>query len=702
MRHTTLAQYFARKPAAPDILLALSLAVLGGGLGALVLSNVGRLYFYQFYMPELVYSACGHGFVRPAKIPQPILDFLLAKTTTFDCASIGASQAVEFLGIFTKVHLYLALVVDALWKISAIDYRSLWPLVALLSGAYACGCFVLLRLFFGRLPAFAGGLILTFSPIALSMIVVFRDYSKAPFFIWSMVLLVASVRARPVWTALLLAALAGGTIGLGYGFRSDIIIVLPIGMIFLGIGIRSGAWALRAGAVAAFTVATFIVASPILMTGNSGGFGSVLLEGLSEPFRINLGLGDAPYSFGQRYSDELTISSIAADMRGRDPDWDSHEGIPGQTMSQAIIRSGPYVLNWLGLFAGDMVTQAIKSAAWIVGLPALIAPGRQGLDPSMSARGGSPTTQYAMWLYDGIATSCLPTICAIGLSVFFWRTASDRPREALALVLMIGALLCYPVVQFSIRHVFHLEFIWVVAALSLITLPFHLATAVQRTVMWSGLRRFAVWSLVVAVFMGGARSALVVYQERNLREVFNMLLAQPREPIVTSQQAVLTSDVAVFHIPVPDTYRELVNGPADSMTATSVFKGVQWNVRAAADRLLLTIGGQRCDTERLTLSFRYTKREDVWQPLDHEISIHLSPGGTESTTVLVPAFYRPSQYLSSIQVARKDAACIQKIERLTGPTRLPSLLTAVFAPGWMEQRLHRGFGGFPMDAKKPL
>jgi hypothetical protein len=698
MKRVAPAHRVASISIAQDVLLVLSLAALGAWLGALVLSQSGRLYFYQFYMPESIYSACGHGFVRPAKIPQPVLDFLLVKTTTFDCALIGAPSVAEPLGVFTRVHLYLAFVVAALWRMFSIDYRSLWPLVALLSGTYACGCFVFLRLFFGRLPALAGGLVLTFSPIALSMTLLLRDYSKAPFFIWSMVLLVLTIRARTVSATALWAVLAGGIVGLGYGFRSDIIIVLPIGMMFLGTGIRRGAWSLRVSAVAAFTAATLIVASPMLMSGNTGGFGSVLMEGLSEPFRINLGLGEAPYSLGQRYSDELTLSSIAADMRAKDPTWDSREGVLGQSMSQAVSHSGPYVLNWLGLFSGDVATQTIKSAAWIIGLPAYIAPGRIGLDPTMSARGGPPATQYAIWLYDDLGTSWFPAVCMIGLAIFFWGAASTRPREALALLLMFGALLCYPVVQFSIRHVFHLEFIWIVAVLSLIVLPFRLATS-QRVLLWQGMPRFIVWSLAVAILVGGTRAVLVAYQERSLRDAFNALLAQPRERITMSQPVVPASGAAVFSVPVPDKYRELIDGPADSMTANSILTGVQWKVRAAADRLLLTVGGPGCDTENLVLSFRYAKREHVWQPFDHEIPVHLSPGGIPSATVLVSAFYRPSQYLSSIQVPKKDAPCIEKIERLAGPTSLPSILTAVFAPGWQDGSLHRGFGDFPIDSK---
>ncbi len=676
-----------------DVLLTLGLAVVGAKLGELVLSQYGRLYFYQSYMPEIIYSACGYGFVRPAQIPQSVLDFLLVHTTTFDCASIGAPADAAHFGIFTQVHLYLALTVAALWKIFPIAYANLWPLVMVLSGAYASGCFVLLRLFFGRLPALAGAVVLTFSPIALTMILNLRDYSKAAFFIWSIVFLVASVRPHTTKITMLLAAAAGITVGLGYGFRSDIIILLPIGIVFIGIGIRGGFWRRRLTAIAAFTVATLIVASPMLMTRNAGGFGSILMEGMSEPFRIELGLGDAPYTLGQRYSDELTLSSIAADMRAKDPTWDDREGRAGRAMSQAVLDSGPYVLGWLGLFAGDMATQAIKSAAWIIGFPALIAPGRKGLDPSMSAREGPPASQYALWVYDDLATSWLPLSGIIGLTLFFWCAASTRPREAVALLLMFGALLAYPVVQFSIRHVFHLEFIWVVAALSLIVFPFRLITP-SRVALWRIFPRIAVWSLGLVVLVAGVRWLLVAYQDMSLRIAFDALLAQPRELVATSRAS--TGEDAIFSVPVPNKYRSLVDGPADSMT-NFVGVGVQWDVRSAVDRLLLTIGGRDCSAKKLTLSFHYAKRDGAWQPFDHDIVVDLPRDRTTTATVLVPAFYRPSQYLDDVRVPESFAPCIGKIERVAGATRLPAILSAVLPPDWQNRSLHRGFGGFPVE-----
>ena len=677
---------------APDVLLALCLVVIEAVLVEIALGTFGKLYFYQSYMPEIVYAACGHGLVRPVNVPQPILDFLLLHTTKLDCSVVTPPPASASLGIFTQVHLYLALAVAALWKNLPIDYFSIRPLLIVLAGAYAGGCYVLLRQFFDRSPAFAGGLVLALSPAALSMLTMLRDFSKAPFFIWCIVFLVASARSTAFIRTVIQAALAGAVVGLGYGFRSDVIILLPIGMMFLAIGVPGGWWRPRLVVVAAFLAAGLIVASPILMSRNSGGFGSVLMQGMSEPFRVELGLGEAPYMLGQRYSDELTFSSIAADLSAHDPTWDSREGQAGRSISQAVLRSGPYVLGWLGLFAGDVATQALKSAAWVIGFPTLIAPGRSGLDPSRSARDGSSASRYTIWLYDALGVSWFPFVAMFGLAIFFWSAAASRPREAIALFLTFAALLSYTVVQFSIRHVFHLEFVWVVAALSIVVLPRRLLTS-QKLKSWGVLPRFAVCVLGFAVLVAGVRLLLVTYQDAALRGAFTALLAEPREQLAISRTS--AAGAAVLNIPVPNRYRALVDGPADSMT-NFIGVGAQWSVRAAVDRLLLTIGGKDCHAEKVNLSFRYAKRVGVWQPFDHDVAVDRSPDRAEPTIVLVPAFYRPSQHLAGIQVPESAAACIEKIERVEGATKLPAILSAVLSPGWQRRPLHRAFGGFPV------
>lgn len=677
-------------PSKLDLILALGCAFLGAVFSALVFFQSGALYFYQSYMPELIYSACGFGLVHPVEVPRAVLDFLLARTTTFDCATLG-TPALQPPGFFVQIHLYLALAVSMLWRVSSIEYRNLWPLISLLGAAYAGGCFVLLRLFFGRLSAFVGGIVLALSPVMLSMVMFLRDFAKGPFFVWSIVLLLLALRARTSRKMLFWTMLAGAVVGTGYGFRSDAIILLPIGVLFLTFGLKPGAWRLRSGALAIFVAATMLLASPMLMVRNQGGFGTVLMQGMSEPFRTYLDLGATPYTIGQRYSDELVLSSVAADLRPTDPEWDSREGRVSETVTQSVTRSGSYVRSWLAFFSGDLATQALKSAAWIVGFPALVGPGRRGLDPNGWARPELKATQLLDFLYDLMARPWLPAVCALGLIAFFWRATAMNSREAFALFLMFGALLTYPVVQFSIRHIFHLEFIWVVALLALLHL------SVGGAALWRVAPRFAVSCSVVALIVVGLRTSLTAYQDHSLHGLFSSLLEQPRERV----NFLLSEAVgnATFSVPLPDKYLALAEGPADSMT-NFIGEGVQWDVRAAADRLLLTVGGRDCPAGKLDLSFRYAKRGGVWQPFDHNVTVQMSEDQSPNTIVLVPVFYRPSQYFSEIQVSRSHATCVAKIERVAAPTQLPIILTAVLAPGWQNRPLHRAFGGFPVDPRQ--
>ena len=680
-----------------DVLVALGFAVVGGIFGAWVLFQNDALYFYQAYMPELVYSACGAGFVHPAVVPKALSDFLSLRVTTFDCSLLDRSLALEPRGIFLQGHLYLASAVAALWKFSSINYRSLWPLISLLVGAYACGCFVLLRLFFGRLGAAAGAVVLTLSPVMLSMTIYLRDYGKAPFFIWAIVLLVLAVRARSLRATLLCATAAGTIVGTGFGFRSDVFILLPVGLMYLAVGLGPRAWLRRASGCAAFGCAVLLLASPMLISqgaggSSAGGSGFLLMEGLSEPFRAYLDLGPAPYDFGQNYSDELVLSSIAAELRPGDSEWDAREGAAFQTVTQSVTRSGGYVRNWLPSFSGDLATQAIKSAAWIVGFPALVSPRRLGIDPGGPVRAGPRAAQFVSPLYNLLGQSWLPVICLFGLITFFWRVDSANPREALALFLMLGALLVYPVAQFSIRHVFHLEFIWVAASLSLVHLP------LQGAALRSTSIRFAALVAIIGAASFGARYGLTAYQDRSLAQMFGSLLGQPRELVTDRASGIAGGVKAVFVVPLPDQYHALVEGPFDSMTTKMGAFGLQADVRAAADRLLLTIGGPDCNQKNLTLSVRYAKRAEVWQPFDHDLTIQRQDA-SDSTTVLIPAFYRPTQYLSGIEVPATQAGCITKIERLKGTTVLPIILTAILSPGWQQQQFHRSLGGFPVNGE---
>ena len=665
-----------------DFWIAIAFAVMGGILGAKAVLLSGRVAFYQNFTPEVVYLACSHGFQRSAALPPALLDFLLLKTTVFDCDALGSKPALVPPGWFAQVQGYLTWTVAMLWRVTSVSYANLWPLAALFHGLYAAGCYVLLRQFNSRLASVPGGVILAASPLAFQMLIAFRDYSKAPFFIWALVFLIQLLRARGMREMSIWAAAAGATIGAGYGFRTDIMILAPLFILTILVSFQLRLLLRRAIAGIILLAAVVLTALPVLSVDKDGTYGSVIIQGMSDPYRQFLQMEPALYSFGDRYSDELVLSSIAADERPRHPDWDSHEGPALYDVSQALKLSGQYWQGILPMFPADFVAQAFKSAGWIAGMPALIA-ARHPPDPAFPYLRSNRWAAFYNQTYTHLASPILPYLGIAGLLVLFWRIWSRSRQEATALGFLFIALVTYPVVQFSIRHVFHLEFVWILAVLSLAAAPFEIKQLRQGAIGYLSLVGL---SALAGLF---GYQALAVMQRHALTEAFNGLLAGPASPIGQASGNGGPVEVAV---PVPPGYAALIASAPDSMTPAIRTAGVQWNVRSAADRLLVRFEGEAC-SPRIDVSTVYTKKPEVWQPLDQTYRVP-QDAAMNGSVMLLPAFYRPTQYLASIRIDGLSPGCRARVDRFDGETEFPALLSATLQPDWVQKGLLAGFGGF--------
>jgi hypothetical protein len=473
-------------------------------------------------------------------------------------------------------------------------------------------------------------------------------------------------------------------VGIGCGFRADLIILLPIGVVSLLIAFERRLLAIRTIAACVYVAVALISAFPILSAGNSGTHGSVIIQGMSDPFRNYLKLVPAIYSFGDKYSDELVLSSIAADEATKMPNWEAGEGLPVYGVSQATTLSGRNWERFFPLFVADFVAQAFKSAAWIVGFPALAATDRPP-DPGYPVMSGPSVSVMMKPFYKLLAQPWMPWIGLAGIVVFFWRRWSQSKSEAIGLAFLFGALMTYPVVQFSVRHVFHLEFIWLVAMLSLVQRPF-----------FTGELRSSAVSYFAAV-IGATTLGLLIYlllakhQHSHLMAQFEALLANHRQPI-TQASGTGAEKIVNIPLPVPPAHAALLRSPPDSMTPQIAGVGIQWDVRSAADRLLFTFSGSGC-TDKIEVTANYAKTTDVWQPMDHTYRL-IANQSADGASLLMPAFYRPTQHLSSFDVSGMVVECEVKLERITGETVFPALLSAVFPTNWKELPLHLRIGGF--------
>lgn len=671
----------------------ITLFAVGALIGGLFAFENSWLFFYQNFLTETVSWGCGRGFYYLADKPAALVDFLLGRASQFNCAALNGLPSSGAAGTFAPVELYLAVIIAALWRVFGISYHTLWPLVALLHGAYVAGCFALARLWCRRAVAIGVAIVLALSPATIAALFLVRDYSKAPFFVWCLTLLFLSVRAERLAKAAQLAAGAGLVLGIGLGFRADLMILLAVGIILLAIGGDAALRPLRnrAAVIAAFAIVALGSASPILLANRSGAFGGLVMEGMTDPFVRLLGVRPGPYDLGWAYSDELVYSSVTADLRPADPGWDANEPAAYHGVSQSNQRSTGYFLHWAGNFAGDFATHALKAAAWIVGYPALLQR-TYALDPGAPF---IPNVWFGKLLspvYRLLAQPVLPWFGGLGLVCLLLHVFTRSPRQALGLAAVLAILLSYPAIQFSIRHVFHLEILFWLALVFLIRLPFCWREAIGAS------PRFAIWLGGGGVLVAATYASLLWDQDRALPRLIADLVAAPREAMGISDAAGADGTTLVT-IPLPEGYRDLVSGPSDSFTPAIALIDINWQVRAAADRLLITVGGAECPAGVFSLRFVYKKSPDVWQPFDHAMTV-LAPSNPEARTlVIAPAFYRPTQYLEALSLPAGRAHCIDRIERIKKTSPLPALFAAVLPPGWQRLHWHQGYGSFSLGGR---
>lgn len=657
--------------------IALVFLLLGAIPAVLFSMEKGYIYFYQNFAPESIMWACGLGMLHPGEVLDPLSKFTYGHLRTFDCSTFDKLQSPGPTAFFAKSQPYFTWPTAVLWRLFGLNYYAILPLVAVLYGLYASGVYALSRLFLDRKFAVPAAIMLCLAPLTVGMSIYLRGFSKALFFIWAIVFLIMAIREQKFRRSLILAMASSAVIGIGYGFRADLVVLFPIGTLILAIGVRpksksSGKSIWAAGIIApiVFLATGFVTSAPVwtqIDIANNGG--SAIIQGASEYFRTRNGLTRAGYTVGWTYSDELTLSGIAAKERPKIPNWDAQEPEPLKGASQAQQLSTKNLLSWADVFAADFFAQSLKSAGWVLGFPALYVRENLGLTFAKSnAKGRFLSAKQTLPLYSFIGQFWFPLIGALGALALLWRRFVRSGREALCLTLLFGFLLTYPALQFSARHVFHLEFVWVLSTFSLLALLFDARQSAERR------KQFGLYVAVFALAISAAYGGAVWWQKKAVEQEIFALLAFPREHVETK---ILTlSNASVFHkVAVPEHYLSLIGSKADAMTPQIRYKGIQWDVRAAADRLVVQLDGAQCDVSNRAIQLRYNPGPEIWQPFDAKHSFANALEGSKSSA-FIPAFYRPTQYFSGILIPAKFADCNIKVERIIGESRLPMVMAA--------------------------
>ena len=622
-------------------LLALVLvcsAIWGGAAYARVVRNGGHPFFYQYYFEPAVMTACGRGFLvaPPGRRPPALEAFLLQQTDRFSCSDLPSGLQVGTEGLYQRPWRYLMTAVGVAWIVLGISWSGLSPLFGIFFGATTALVYALCRLIVGRVASLICAAALCLSPLQIANLPNLRDYAKAPFTL-GLVLILAALVLRP-WRSrdvLLLSLCYGLVMGIGLGFRGDLLIDIPPFLIAVALFLPGGLLSNGPLKVAAVMLAAagFIATSwPIIQAtvGSTGGCQAhVFLLGLASPFNDALGVRGGSYGWGHLYNDEYlwaTVSNYATRFR---PDL----GYIEYCSHEYDAASWEYAWHILKMFPADIVTRAYASVLHVLDLP---------------------FERFHVLRYAG---SLMAAAAVVAIS---WSSV----RLALFAVFVIAYFGGHPAIQFQPRHYFPFEFMtWVVAAFLF-----------ERGARWSmagGLGRSA-WvpqraallqsAVVVAIVTTTVVAPLGVlrwYQNGRVSALLESYVAAPASPLGFDRFATGQRLRVDPNVPPP--------------RAVDVIAALG---RAKARFLEAMVDAAAC-RPGTTLTFRY---DPAYPAVDFSRTVELPavPAGAGLTRLFEPVYAG----FTGIDMSDPSPACQPMVAAVNSTDQFRLLLSAQLPPGW--------------------
>jgi len=373
--------------------------------------------FYQRYYATVVMSVCGQGWHSVEPVEDSALDrFLQLESDSFSCRQLSADLQKLPPNFMAVAQLYLFKTVEWTWTLSEkISWTGLRPLFALICALVSAVSYGIFRL--GMSPALAFPGALAFFTYHLPMAPYLRDYAKAPFILASILLMGLMVRGSFSSRRLLILTTAAGlVVGVGLGFRPDLLIVAPLMVMAIALflpGRLSHNLSTKLLAILLFLVLMIAAYSPI-WTQEAGRHGTahVILLGFTNRLTDGLGLQPSLYEWEHIFSDswvDFQVRSFAFFGLGVvDPVPMYSESYEHFGMQAVFDRYAHY--------PADTLMRAYAAVLHFVPMPAVF-----------------------------------------GLVILAFSVVSKR--QALFLLLITLYFTGYPSIQFDLRHYFQLEFV---------------------------------------------------------------------------------------------------------------------------------------------------------------------------------------------------------------------------------------------------
>lgn len=610
--------------------------------------------FYQQYFEPAVMVACGRGFAVAQPTHRAVEDFLEQRTDRVDCGWLGPDHPVVSEGLYQYAWFYLMWMVGAYWKVAGVSWSGLVPLFGALFALVIGLAYAVFRLAVPPWVAWVAAAALMVSPLHLQNLPHLRDYAKAPFVIGLLLILFCIVKRPTPRRVLALSALYGFVLGIGYGFRTDLLASIPplaltVLLFVPGFGLRGLGSKLAALALAAvlFVGASWPVTSYVAEQG--GCQWHVVLAGLDREFTRDLGIAPSYYQWISLLSDEYIHTSVNGFL------YRTEGAAPVEYCSATYdAASGKYLLAIAAGFPADALTRAYASTLRVMDLPFYLWTAEPGVERS---RIGQVLTNFA----GGARVSTALAVVLLG--AWSWRLG----LFALAVVLYFGA---YPALQFGQRHFFHLEFIgwWAMAfvgwqAVRFIRWKTGRGEPPSECLAGSGRRGLQFVAVTLAVLMLPVPAARA-YQDARVAELRGQLFDAPRALV----------DMA------PDETGALHLGEDQSLGE----RGDETRTAYLDIRLDLTA----CPSG-VPLSVRYAAANPLF---DFSTLVHAQPDGSVPERILLPVY----RGFTGLSVDGSPPGCVSSVERLESLDGLALLPVLTLPRDWQALPAHQRVGGLAL------
>lgn len=662
-----------------------------------------------------VMMSCGFGMSEPA-LRSPVVErFVARQSDAVSCREFswgGAPTPAIGIAFANRYSIY-----GAAWamRLGGASWQTLDRYIAALFGLALVCVYGLYRMVSGRVLAVCGVAAVACSPL-LNEVVSLRDFVKFPCFavLW---LALAWVMRRALATGskatLVPMTVSGALLGVAIGLRMDALVLAPL-FVLAGVLVPVGfSWrplGLKAMAVALFVAAFLLTGSPILRSISSGSNSAhVVVLGLVQPFDRALAIEPSPYDIGAQYSDGFAYSVITSHALLK-----QGAKLPiGLGSAEYDVVGGRLLGALARQFPADVLTRGLGATFQIFRMPfdsgvREMAQRMPDMQASNALQSLAAWRAWALGLFEGWE---LPAT----VLVMMLAGAFDRRLGALAFVLVLY-LCAYSMLQFSRRHIFHLDVVPILMAILAVQLPLSLGWRLAarfregRALGVDSLRSHgremafgAVALASVVLVLVGVLAVARAWQQRSVTALIETTLAAEWTPVDAVDEP-LADTIFAAGRPVATWYETYIKNPTAWQTATLLrVDGVVPRGHEAAappdlrQRYFKVEIENHCQARKVMVALKYTSASGTY---DTEFTREFGvPTGDGPSYLLVPAYYHLGSSWNRFDgfgVPADQRSCITGIFRATSPERLPlPVLMAVLGPGWRQAPLHQSLLEYP-------